>query len=61
MDGPGRTVKLYFSVPVDLYTVFLAPVELYTALLKQNPNQNPGQNPGQNPSPFKAQINEMAR
>ena len=35
----GRTVKLYFSVPVDLYTVSSVP---------ENPGQkNPGQKPGQ--------------
>ena len=32
---PSRTVKLYFSVPVDLYIVFLD-------------SKNLGQNPGQN-------------
>ena len=38
IHGPGRPVKLYFSVPVDLYTVFSDP---------KNPGQKPGQNSGQ--------------
>ena len=38
ISRPGRPVKLYFSVPVDLYTVFSDP---------KNPGQKPGQKSGQ--------------
>ena len=40
--GPDRTVKLYFSVPVVLYTVFSVPETLV-----KNPGQNSGQKLGQ--------------
>ena len=39
---PGSTVKLYFSVPVVLYTVFSVPETLV-----KNPGQNSGQQSGQ--------------
>ena len=47
---PGRIVKLYFSVPVDLYTVFSDPKNL-----AKNPGQKSGQKSrqksGQKPDP----------
>ena len=41
--GPSRTVKLYFSVPVELYTVFLGPKTLVKTLVK-NLAKNPVKN-----------------
>ena len=43
--GPGSTVKLYFCVPVVLYTVFSGPKNL-----AKNPGQKPGQKSGQKSS-----------
>ena len=36
--GPGRAVKPYFSVPVNLYTVFSAPVDLQNCMSRLSPN-----------------------
>ena len=51
IHGPGRTAKLYFSVPVDLYTICSAPVEMQNCISCPPPPaafhaKNPGQNPG---------------
>ena len=43
IHGPGRTAKLYFSVPVELYTVFS---DLNN--LAQKPGQRSGQKSDQN-------------
>ena len=48
IHGPGGAVKLYFSVPVGMYTVFLRPSRTVHCILgTKNPGQNPGQKPGQ--------------
>ena len=48
IHGPGGAVKLYFSVPVGMYTVFLRPGSTVHCILgTKNPGQNPGQKPGQ--------------
>ena len=38
ISRPGRPVKLYFSVPVDLYTVFSDPKTLVKNLAKKMSN-----------------------
>ena len=52
IHGPGGAVKLYFSVPVGLYTVFLRPSRTVHCIigvknLGQNPGQKSGHKPGQ--------------
>ena len=48
IHGPGGAVKLYFSVPVGMYTVFFRPGSTVHCILgTKNPGQNPGQKPGQ--------------
>ena len=48
IHGPGRTAKLYFSVPVGMYTVFLRPSRTVHCIFRtKSPGQNPGQKPGQ--------------
>ena len=48
IHGPGGAVKLYFSVPVGMYTVFLRPSRTVHCIFgTKNPGQNPGQKPGQ--------------
>ena len=48
IHGPGRTVKLYFSVPVELHTVFLRPSRTVHCIIgAKNTGQKPGQKSGQ--------------
>ena len=50
IHGPGGAVKLYFSVPVELYTVFWGPKTLVRTLVKtlvKKPDQKSDQKPGQ--------------
>ena len=47
IHGPGGAVKLYFSVPVGMYTVFFRPSSTVHCIYGQNPGQKPGQQPGQ--------------
>ena len=56
IHGPGGAVKLYFSVPVELYTVFLRPSRTVHCIIgAKNPGQNPGQKSAQKPSQTSAQ------
>ena len=55
IHGPGGAVKMYFSVPVGMYTVFLRPSRTVHCILGtkspgENPHQKPGQKSGQKPS-----------
>ena len=48
IHGLGGAEKLYFSVPVGMYTVFLRPSRTVHCILgPKNPGQNPGQKFGQ--------------
>ena len=48
IHGPGGAVKLHFSVPVGMYTVFLRPSRTVRCIFgTKTPGQNPGQKPGQ--------------
>ncbi len=50
IHGPGGAVKLYFSLPVRMYTVFLRPSRTVHCIFgTKNPGKNPGHNPGQKP------------
>ncbi len=50
IHGPGRAVKLYFSVPVGMYTVCFRPSKTVQCIFgTKNPGQKPGQKSGQNP------------
>ena len=50
IHGRGRTVKMYFWVPVELYTVFLRPSRTVHCIIgAKNPGQNSGQKSGQKP------------